>query len=53
VSDGKSYYRNAATYYYADILYSSKQYETADKEFRKIEKEKAFRKLVPVYSFYI
>ncbi len=53
VSDGKSYYRNAATYYYADILYSSKQYETADKEFRKIEKEKAFRKLVPVYRFYI
>ncbi|MCR5193549.1 MAG: tetratricopeptide repeat protein [Bacteroidales bacterium] len=53
VSDGKSYYRNAATYYYADILYGAKQYESADKEFRKIEKEKAFRKLVPVYRFYI
>ena len=26
VSDGKSYYRNAATYYYADILFSAKQY---------------------------
>jgi len=53
VSDGKSYYKNAATYYYADILFSSKQYESADKEFRKIEKDKAFRKLVPVYRFYI
>ena len=31
VADGKSYYRNAATYYYADILFSSKQYESADK----------------------
>lgn len=53
VSDGKSYYKNAATYYYADILFSSKQYESADKEFRKIEKDKAFKKLVPVYRFYI
>lgn len=53
VSDGKSYYRNAATYYYADILFSAKQYESADKEFRKIEKDKAFIKLVPVYRFYI
>ncbi len=53
VADGKSYYRNAATYYYADILFSSKQYESADKEFRKIEKEKSFKKLVPVYRFYI
>lgn len=53
VSDGKSYYRNAATYYYADILFSAKQYESADKEFRKIEKDKSFKKLVPVYRFYI
>lgn len=53
VSDGKSYYKNAATYYYADILFSSKQYESADKEFRKIEKDKAFKKLVPIYRFYI
>ena len=53
VSDGKSYYRNAATYYYADILFSSKQYESADKEFVKIEKDKALKKLVPVYRFYI
>lgn len=53
VSDGKSYYRNAATYYYADILFSAKQYESADKEFKKIEKDKAFKKLVPVYRFYI
>ncbi|MBO7490444.1 MAG: tetratricopeptide repeat protein [Bacteroidales bacterium] len=53
VADGKSYYRNAATYYYADILFSAKQYESADKEFRKIEKDKAFKKLVPVYRFYI
>lgn len=53
VSDGKSYYRNAATYYYADILFSAKQYESADKEFCKIEKDKSFKKLVPVYRFYI
>ncbi len=53
VSDGKSYYKNAATYYYADILFSAGQYESADKEFRKIEKEKSFKKLVPVYRFYI
>lgn len=53
VSDGKSYYRNAATYYYADILFSARQYESADKEFHKIEKDKAFKKLVPVYQFYI
>ncbi|MBQ9587808.1 MAG: tetratricopeptide repeat protein [Bacteroidales bacterium] len=53
VADGKSYYRNAATYYYADILFSQRQYELADKEFRKIEKDKAFKKLVPVYRFYI
>ena len=53
VADGKSYYRNAATYYYADILFSAKQYESADREFRKIEKDKAFKKLVPVYRFYI
>lgn len=53
VSDGKSYYRNAATYYYADILFSSRQYESADKEFSKIEKDKSFKKLVPVYRFYI
>lgn len=53
VSDGKSYYSNAATYYYADILFSAKQYESADKEFRKIEKDKSFKKLVPVYRFYI
>ncbi len=53
VADGKSYYKNAATYYYADILFSAKQYESADKEFRKIEKDRAFKKLVPVYRFYI
>ena len=53
VADGKSYYRNAATYYYADILFSARQYESADKEFRKIEHEKSFKKLVPVYRFYI
>lgn len=53
VSDGKSYYRNAATYYYADILFSARQYESADKEFKKIEKDKSFKKLVPVYRFYI
>lgn len=53
VADGKSYYKNAATYYYADILFSAGQYESADKEFRKIEREKSFKKLVPVYRFYI
>ena len=53
VSDGKSYYKNAATYYYADILFSQRQYESADKEFKMIEKDKAFRKLVPLYQFYI
>ena len=53
VADGKSYYKNAATYYYADILFSAGQYESADKEFRKIEKEKSFKKIVPVYRFYI
>lgn len=53
VSDGKSYYKNAATYYYADILFSQRQYELADKEFRKIEKDRSFKKLVPVYRFYI
>ena len=53
VADGKSYYKNAATYYYADILFSAQQYESADREFRKIEKEKSFKKLVPVYRFYI
>ena len=53
VADGKSYFRNAATYYYADILFGNKQYESADKEFAKIEKEKSFKRLVPVYRFYI
>lgn len=53
VSDSRSYYRNAAIYYYADILFSNRQYESADKEFAKIEKDKAFKKLVPVYRFYI
>lgn len=53
VSDGKSYYRNAATYYYADILFSNKQYESAEKEFAKIKNEKSFKKLVPVYEFFI
>lgn len=53
VADGKSYYRNAATYYYADILFSNGQYESADKEFKKIEKDRAFKKLVPIYRFYI
>lgn len=53
VSDGKSYYKNAATYYYADILFGQKQYESAEREFRKIEKDKAFRRLVPLYQFYI
>lgn len=53
VADGKSYYRNAAIYYYADILFSNKQYESADKEFRKIEKDKSLKKLVPLYRFYI
>ncbi len=53
VADGKNYYRNAATYYYADILFSNGQYESADKEFKKIEKDRAFKKLVPIYRFYI
>ncbi len=53
VADGKSYYRNAAIYYYGDILFSTKQYDSADKEFRKIEKVKAFDTLVPLYRFYI
>ena len=51
--EGKSYYKKAATYYYADILFSARQYESADREFKKIENDKAFKKMVPVYRFFI
>lgn len=53
VSKGKSYYANAATYYYADILFSNKQYESADKEFKKIEKDKTLKNVVNIYRFFI
>lgn len=54
VADGNSkIYRKPAIYYYADILFSEKKYESADKEFMKIEKERGFRNNVPVYRFYI
>ncbi|MCR4829096.1 MAG: tetratricopeptide repeat protein [Bacteroidales bacterium] len=53
VSKGKSYYTNAATYYYAEILFSNKQYESADKEFKKIEKDKSLKTVVRIYRYFI
>ena len=54
VVDGNSkMYRNPAIYYYADILFSKKQYESADKEFIKIEKDRHFHNRVVVYRFFI
>lgn len=52
VADGKSRYRNAATYYYAVILFNNEQYESSDKEFKKIAKDKTFDTMVPIYLFY-
>ena len=53
VADGKSYYQAPATFYYADILFYNKQYETAEKEFMSIRNNKSLKKLVPIYLFYI
>ncbi|NTW32763.1 MAG: tetratricopeptide repeat protein, partial [Bacteroidetes bacterium] len=42
-------YFASANYYYAHILYSEKNYETALKSFLKIEKDETFKHVIPYY----
>ena len=50
VINSKSKYRNSATYYYAHILYTNHDYQTALTYFKKLEKDRHFAKIVPSYE---
>lgn len=49
VKSGNSDYLEPATYYFAHIAYVKGNYETALKEFKRLEKSKKFDKVVPYY----
>jgi len=49
VKDGQSQYAAPANYYYAHILYSEKNYQTALQHFIKLTKDENFGAVVPYY----
>jgi TolA-binding protein len=49
VKDGGSKYASAAQYYYAHMMYVSKNYETALKSFLKLQDSEAFGGVAPYY----
>lgn len=49
VVGGKSKYRNAALYYYAHIQYVDGDYELSLENFEKLQRDRAFAKIVPSY----
>lgn len=53
IKDKESKYKNAATYYYAHILYSDSIYPEAYTEFIKIKDDETFGPLVPYYLLQI
>lgn len=56
VKDGDSEFKSAATYYYAYIAYTDKDYQVALESFSKLKEDKDFKSVVPYFIsqiFYI
>ena len=49
VKDGDSEYASAATYYYAYIAYTNKDYQVALESFSKLKDDKDFKSVVPYF----
>ena len=47
--EGKSKYRSSSLYYYAHIQYMNGQYDLALKNFRELQQDRKFAKIVPSY----
>ena len=47
--EGKSKYRSSSLYYYAHIQYMNGQYDLALKNFRELQQDRKFSKIVPSY----
>jgi len=53
VKEEKGVYQNPSLYYYAHIQYLKANYDDALKHFKRIEKDKTYNKLIPVYVMQI
>lgn len=53
IKNGNSKYKPIAAYYYAYILYTEENYETALKDFQTLEKDENFGSIAPYYSLQI